>query len=149
MGKFDSRDLLCGILIAASGVFFALYSMTNYQLGTIGRMGSGMFPLGVGIVIAILGVLIMIPAFLRTGVLPPIEFRAPIAILVGIAAFALAVVPFGLLPAVVVLTAISSVADKETRLTTILMLSAFLCVLAYLVFRVGLNFALPLFAWPF
>lgn len=149
MDRIDSREMLCGALVAAAGAFFALYAMTNYQLGTIQRMGSGMFPFGVGIVLAILGVLIMVTSLLKKGGLPAMEVRSPVAVLASIAVFALTIRPFGLMPSIIAMTIVASLADRKTRPLEVAILSVALCVLAFLIFRIGLNFPITLFRWPF
>jgi hypothetical protein len=149
VARLDSRDALAGALITGTGAFFAIYAVSNYQLGTIQRMGTGMFPLGVGLVLAILGLLVMIPAFFRSGHLPAVDVRAPLAVLLSIAVFALLVSPFGLVPAIFGVTIVSSFGEKKVNLKSLIPLCICLSGLAYVVFRLALNLPMNMFAWPF
>ncbi|KMK67646.1 tripartite tricarboxylate transporter TctB family protein [Puniceibacterium sp. IMCC21224] len=149
MGRVDTCDIIAGILICATGLFFTVYSVMNYDLGTIKRMGTGMFPFGVGLVLAVLGLLIMAPAFYRRGTLPEVDARSLIMVLLSIAAFALLVVPTGLVPAIFATTILSSFAERKVSLKSLAGLCLFLSTLAYMVFRIGLDLPLSMFKWPF
>lgn len=145
----DYRDIAGGILLVVVGLGFSWYASANYNLGTIQRMGPGMFPAGLGIGLAILGVFQMIPAFFRPGKMPEIRVWSPLFILLSVAAFALMIRPVGLIPAVLAVIWISSLAELRLRVRTLLIESLVLCVLVWLLFTVGLGLSIPLFRWPF
>ncbi|SFR01433.1 tripartite tricarboxylate transporter TctB family protein [Poseidonocella sedimentorum] len=149
MKRVDTADIITGALISATGIFFATYSVTQYDIGTIYRMGPGMFPLGIGLVLTGLGVLITVPAFFRSGTLPQVDTRSLVMVLLGIAAFALLVGPLGLAPAIFASTILSSYAERKVKPLTLAVLCVSLACLAYLVFLVGLGLPLFMFKWPF
>lgn len=144
----DYRDIVGGALLVVVGLAFALYSFSNYELGTINRMGPGMFPMALGIILAGFGVMQAIPAFFRTGVMPEIRVWTPIFVLSGVAAFALLVRPFGLLPAVIAVVVISSFAELKIRPVSLVILTGSLCLMSWLIFSVGLGLPVPMFRWP-
>jgi len=62
----DIRDILGGFGLAAIGVFAVVYGQ-RYEFGDLNRMGPGYFPVALGALLAVLGVLIALPAFFRRG----------------------------------------------------------------------------------
>lgn len=145
----DKRDFLGGLLLIAGGLFIAIYAYANYTLGTLQRMGPGMFPFGAGLIMALLGVLVIIPAFLRSdgqgwGKVP---FRSLACILISIVGFALVIPRFGLAPAIFVLVLVSSLADRRFNLLHAAAVAAVMTIVSYLVFILGLNLPLTLFRW--
>jgi hypothetical protein len=147
--KRDYQDIITGALVLAAGGFIAAYAASNYDLGTLRRMGAGAFPFGVGVVLFVLGLLIGIPAFFRGGTFQTISVRPAVAVLGGIVVFALLVRPFGLIPAVCGLILAASIAEKTFRPVAIAGVCATMAVLIFLIFRLALNLPLAMFRWPF
>ena len=63
----DYRDIVAGALLAALGIAISLYALSHYSIGTITRMGPGMVPVGLGVLLAIFGVVIGGTAWFREG----------------------------------------------------------------------------------
>lgn len=149
MRSKDHKDVIGGALLIAGGVILAAFSAANYDLGTVRRMGPGMFPFSLGVMLAILGVLIGLPALRRPG--PGVEVRifSPLFVLSGVASFAFIMPLMGLLPAAAALIAISSLAELKVRPVSLAALTVFMCGLTYLIFSVALNLPIRLFMWPF
>lgn len=145
----DYRDIIGGALLVLVGLGFAAYAFANYELGTINRMGPGMFPMALGVILAGFGFMQALPAFFRTGVIPEIRIWTPLFVLSGIAAFAMLVRSFGLLPAVIAVVVISSFAELKIRPVSLLILTGSLCLISWLIFSVGLGLPMPMFRWPF
>lgn len=145
----DYRDMVAGGLLMAVGLSAAIYASSHYSLGTITRMGAGMMPTALGWILAGFGAALVVGAFFRPGPLPEVRVFSAVLILGSVAAFGLVITPFGLLPAVVASTVVSSLAEREFKPIRLIALSAALCVLAYLIFIFALRLPIPLFAWPF
>lgn len=145
----DYKDIVGGFLLLAVGLWVVWYANASYDLGTFRRMGPGMFPLLLGVILAGFGGLIAVPAFFRAGPRFQIRLWSPLFVLAGVAAFALVVRPFGLIPAILAVTIISSLAELRVRPVSLALLCAGLCTLAWLVFRVGLGLPMPMLRWPF
>jgi hypothetical protein len=145
----DYRDIVGGILLAVLGLAFSSYAAANYELGTLRRMGPGMFPTSLGIVLAAFGLVIAVPAFFRSGKRPEVRIWTPIFVLAGVAAFAITIIPFGLIPAVLCVVVISSFAELRIKPFSLSILSTALCIIAWLVFRVGLGLPVAMFWWPY
>ena len=149
MLKFDYTDMVGGALLVLVGIAVSLISIANYPLGTLTRMGPGMFPAGLGGVLAFFGLILFVQAFRRRGERPDLRTWSPLFVLGGVAAFAVLVKPFGLIPAILGITIVSSLAELRIRPASLAMLCLALCLIAPGVFKYGLGLRLPLFAWPF
>ena len=55
----SERDFWSGLMFLVTGVCFAV-GATNYSLGESARPGPGYFPLGLGVLLAILGGIILL-----------------------------------------------------------------------------------------
>ena len=78
-----------------------------------------------------------------------VDWRPLFFITVGVLAFGLTVVEFGMVPAIVLLTVGSVFADKKLGVVGAFALAAALSAIAYLIFRLGLGIVLEPFRWPF
>jgi hypothetical protein len=146
----DYRDILGGLVLIALGGGAFLQATLEYPLGTLRHMGPGMFPSWLGAILAGLGLLILVPALFRPGVpFARFEVRPFFAIIGGGIAFAFVVTRFGMVPAVVVLTVFSVLADNKLGIVAMLVLSAVLSVLIVVIFSYGLGVPLQPFRWNF
>lgn len=149
MAARDYRDVVGGGLLVLAGSAFAYHAIANLALGTLRRIGPGMFPAALGVILALFGLAILIPALFRQGAFPDIEPRTPVFVLGGVSAFALTIVPFGLAPAILAVTIVSSLAEPKFRPVSLAVLCAVLCLMAWLTFRVGLGLPFQMIRWPF
>jgi len=136
----DYRDVIGGLILIAIGLSAAIYTMASYDLGTPQQMGPGMFPALLGGTMAGLGVLILIPAMFRAGGTPErVAWRPLILVGASVATFALTVRPFGLLPAIVLMTLCATFAEGKLGIGWALLLGGVLAAMAILIFVVGLS----------
>lgn len=150
MAHVDRRDLVAGLLLAALGVFVALYAGSHYTLGTAGQMGPGYFPVMLGWLLAALGTVIALLSLRRAAQAlqpPPLARRALVAVPVAVLVFSALVERVGLVPATVALTFIATAAERPYRVRRTAVLSLCLALLAWLIFSVGLGMTLPAFAF--
>jgi hypothetical protein len=145
----DYKDIIGGLILVVAGICYSWYSAESYDLGTLRRMGPGMFPMALGVVLAGFGLALMIPAFFRQGEMLRVRIWSPIFVLTGVGGFALTINPLGLFPAIVTGVVISSLAELRPRPLAVTALCVFLCALSWLTFRVGLGLTIPLWRWPF
>lgn len=150
MAQRNYTDIIAGGLIIAFGVATAIYAQ-RYSMGNATRMGPGYFPTVLGWLLAVLGLLVLLPALRRQGEgrWPEVHWRPLFAILAGIGAFGLTVREFGIVPATFLLVGIAVFAQHRVRLGHTLALCAGISVLGVLVFIQGLGVILPIFNWPF
>lgn len=145
-----NRDYYGGGLMFLLGVG-AVYKGMSYKVGTLSRMGPGYFPVAVGVVLALMGVLIALGARSNASAKPeehkPAEWRGWICIVLSILAFLVLGRYGGLLPATFAVVFISAMGDRENNLKQALLLSLAMAGVAALVFWWALSMQFPLFRW--
>jgi hypothetical protein len=144
----DYRDIFGGGFLAILGASAALYAMTTLNVGTVAHMGPGMFPVAMGCILMVLGFAVLLPALFRTGERPNIDVRSLLMILVSVLAFALMIRPFGIVPAIIVQTVLSSCADSKLSLLGTAVLASCIAFGAALIFKVGLGIPVAAVNWP-
>lgn len=144
-----NRDITSGALLVILGSFALYYSWTELTVGTLERMGPGMFPGAVSAIMSALGLAVMIPAFFKRGeqVQRP-DIRSTITILSAIAAFMFLLEPFGLVVSLMALVLISTLADYKFTIAKAAFLGVILCTVIMLIFRLGFGLKITLFSWP-
>lgn len=148
MRRVDYRDLIGGGLVLLAGVAAMYHSLTAFNVGTAARMGPGYFPALVGGLLALCGVIMLISALLRSGPLPTFEWRPLFWISLSTLSFALLLVPFGLVPAIIVQTVLAGISDSKLSWKGSFALGGALSVGATLIFKMGLGMVVPVLAWP-
>lgn len=152
----NQKDFAAGMLYSAIGTAFAI-GAKNYQLGTSARMGPGFFPLMLGIILALIGVVLALKSLRgehpegRIGIwsLKPLFFIILSNLLFGVLLGGLPAIglpSMGLLVAIFVLTVIAARAGAEFVLKEALILGIILSASSYFLFVVLLS--LPFQVWP-
>ncbi|WP_050527071.1 tripartite tricarboxylate transporter TctB family protein [Pseudorhodobacter aquimaris] len=144
--KRDIPDLAGGAILAAIGLFIVIYAAVHYDMGSVRRMGPGFFPAMLGGVLAVLGLVIAVPAWMRAGQETPIAWKDALAVLVALLVFAAGVERGGLVPVTVATVLIASIAAPDRRLGWRVLLAVVVTLLSVLVFHYGLRMTVPL--WP-
>ena len=153
----SQRDFFAGLMFSAVGVAFA-WGATNYSIGSGARMGPGYFPLMLGILLAILGLIIVFGALVvETEDGEPVGRIAwkPLGFIIGsniLFGILLAGLPrfgipaFGLIVAIYGLTFVAALAGDEFKAKEVAILATILAVGSYLAFVVLLKLQFPV--WP-
>ena len=140
------KDFWAGLIFVAIGSGFILLAQ-QYRLGDLHRMGPAMFPTLVGVLLATLGAVIALRAFVLDGEPVPRLYARPIGIsLVAIVLFGIALQWLGLVAAVAVLVLVGGFAAREVRPLESVALAAVMVVFSVAVFVWLLGLPLPL--WP-
>lgn len=149
MSDRNLRDILTGTVLSIFGLWFAWYSISNYGRGTLEKIGDGFFPAAAAILLTFFGILVLWSGFVTAAPKSDFRIRAPLFVVASVATFALIIGPFGLVPAIVVTTLLSSLAELKTTLLGLTVLCMALCGLVYLIFCLGLGLLIPMINWPF
>lgn len=143
------RDSTAAVVIAGFGACTSIYSYTHYPVGTISRMGAGMFPLILGTVLVAMGVMLFAKSMMVDGQTITIDVREALVILASLTLFGLLVGPFGIIPAVAALVAVSTAAVRPFSVRRTAALAGSVTVVIVLIFDVAMRLHIPLLRWPF
>ena len=153
----SQKDFLAGLMFTIVGIGFA-WGATNYTIGEGARMGPGYFPLMLGIVLAVLGLIVTFTALVvetedgdKVGAIAwkPLCFIIGSNLLFGICLGGipkLGIPSLGLIVGIYALTFVASLAGEEHKTKEVLVLATVLAVISYLAFIVLLNLQFPV--WP-
>ena len=145
------RDYYAGALMVLIGAV-AINEARGYQLGTLQKMGPGYFPIMLGSLLMLLGVLIAGTA--ATGdaeaeALPHAEWRGWAAIVASPILFVLFGKFFGLLPATFACVFVAALGDRDTTLKGAAILSGCVTIFGILLFSYLLKVSMPILKWGF
>ncbi len=144
----NQKDFWSAAMFVVAGAMFMAWS-ARYQIGTAQRMGPGYFPLVLGAMLVVLGILVGLPSVRRSAVPSTVEkigWRGLLMILGSVALYALLLPRLGFVVSLVVLIVLSSMATLEFRWKPTLISVVLLAGFSYLVFVKGLSLQFPV--WP-
>ena len=149
------RDYYGGGLMVLIGVGAVIQGI-SYRVGTLTQMGSGFFPVSLGVILTVLGALIAGNArrarpetvLTEEDDFQPRErpeWRGWLCILAGISSFAIIGPYGGLLLATFATVFISALGDRNNTWRSALVLAVIMSLIAFLVFWWALQLQIPLF----
>lgn len=142
----DLDDLLGGLALALVGAGALVWSFLQYDIGSLRQMGPGFFPAVLGGGLAILGLIVALPALRRAGTPAPFEGWAALAVVTCILIFGLGLTRLGLVPATALSVAVASLPAPHPGWAWRGALVVVVTGLTVLVFHFGLRMTIPL--WP-
>jgi hypothetical protein len=146
MRVHDSRkDLLAGAVFVGFGLAFAITSST-YEIGSPLRMGPGFFPLVLGGVLVVLGLLIAGTGLVTAsgGELGTVPWRTLVLLLAAVLFFGFTVRDLGLVPSLFVTVLLAAFAGRGVRPVTAVVIAASLTAVSVLIFVYALQLRLAL-----
>ncbi len=139
------KDFWAGLMFIGVGLFFMIWALTHYQMGTAVRMGPAYFPTMLGGLLAFLGLLVLIEGFAMHGPkVPPFNFRPLILISAACVVYGYLMKPLGLILATAALVFIAAFGGHEFKWKEVTILFAVLIVFSVLVFVKGLGLPFPI-----
>jgi hypothetical protein len=140
----DKRDMACGLVFIAIGLFFAIKAWFELRIGSAASMGPGYFPFGLGLVMSGFGVAVAIRAFGRAGsIANAVGWRGMGLIALAVVVFALTIRGLGMLPSLMVSTLIVAMAPKEAKLFEAMLFSGALSAFNTGIFIYALRLPYP------
>ena len=143
------KDFWAGLMFIGFGLFFALWALAYYQMGTAVRMGPAYFPFVLGGLLAFLGLLVLIEGFALEGSGAPlklpfniVDLIAALAIFAVLLYFApkIGVSPdYGMLAASVIVTVLTVLYRPNAR--ALVLISVACIVYGYVMKPLGLVVA--------
>jgi hypothetical protein len=141
------KDFWSGLMFIVIGLFFLIWAVTHYQMGTAVRMGPAYFPVVLGGLLAVLGVFVLLEGMAIEGpAVPQFHFRPLLLISAGCVAYGYLMKPLGLVGATAALVFISAFGGHEFKWKEVTILYVVLMVFSWLVFVKGLTLPFPV--WP-
>lgn len=145
----SQRDFVSGIVLVVVGAAFAI-GATNYDFGSASRPGPGYFPFGLGILLAVLGLVIFYTSLSREcsdgDRIGNIPWRPLICIVGALVVFGFALPRLGFLISFPAMIIITSAGSREFAWRDALLNAVFLTALSCGLFVYGLQLNIPL--WP-
>lgn len=145
----SQKDFVSGIALIVVGMAFAI-GATNYSFGVAIRPGPGYFPFGLGIILALLGMVVFVTSFFRHcengDPIGSIPWRPLICVVGAIIFFGFFLPRLGFLLTFPVMIVITSAGGSEFRWRDALLNAAILTTMSYLIFIFGLKLNIPV--WP-
>ena len=141
------KDFWAGVMFFGVGLFFMLWSISFYQMGSAVRMGPAYFPAVLGGLLAVLGAIVLAGSFTLEGPpVPPFSFRPLILLSVGVVLYGYLMKPLGLVGATAALVYVSAAGGHEFNWKEVTVLYIILILFSWLVFVKGLTLPFPV--WP-
>ena len=153
-----TKDHVGGALLLAVGIAVVVAG-TGYGVGTLRSMGSGFFPVVLGVLLALIGTALLFsagrapggatdepPAEMAHLAGPVVQWRGWLCILGAALAFMVLGEHGGLVPASFASVFIAAMGDRGNSVRAAATLAALLTVAGAIVFHYGLKL-LPLFTW--
>lgn len=153
----SEKDFFAGLLFMVVGIGFA-WGATSYKIGDAARMGPGYFPLMLGALLALVGVVVLMVSLVVETVdgdpvgriaWRPLSFIILANLVFGVLLGGLPSIGLphmGLMAAIFAMTFISAYAGDEFRFKEVLVLAIVLAALSYVAFIWLLSLQFP--AWP-
>ena len=144
----NPKDFWSGVMFAMIGFAFAIIvKVYEYPMGTGSRMGPGYFPYVLGIIMGVLGLVIIVQAWISEGgPVAKFAWKPLFWVLGAFIVFGLTAKWAGLVVAIVLLVVISSYGGHEHKWKEAIISSAILAVCSVGVFVYGLKLPFPI--WP-
>lgn len=136
-------DLAACAAIAVFGLV-AIWIGSDYAFGSISRMGAGFFPVVASVCVVALATVAAVETLATEPDCRSFKWRPLIFISVAIFAWAHLIDDFGIIPSTFALILISGLAKRPYHPIALVLTSAALCFIGYLVFVEGLNMPLTL-----
>jgi hypothetical protein len=141
------KDFWSGLMFVGFGVFFMVWALTHYQMGTAVRMGPGYFPTVLGGMLTVLGAIVMAGSLVAQGEsVPQFHLRPLIFVSVAVVLYGYLMKPLGLVGSTAALVFVSAYGGHEFKWKEVTLLFVILFVFSWLVFVKGLTLPFPL--WP-
>jgi Tripartite tricarboxylate transporter TctB family len=141
------KDFWAGLMFVGFGVFFMIWALMHYQMGTAVRMGPAYFPTVLGGMLAVLGGIVLAGSLAMDGPkVPAFAFRPLILISVACVLYGYLMKPLGLVGATAALVFVSALGGHEFKWKEVTILYLVLIIFSWAVFVKGLTLPFPV--WP-
>ena len=145
----SQKDFWSGLMFVVIGVGFA-WGATNYNFGSSARPGPGFFPMGLGLLMAILGAVVLFKALVIEtedgDPIGPWAFRPLLILMAAVGLFGYTLPLLGMAVALPIMIVMSSLAGDEFHWKDAIISVIVLTAGSWFIFIYGLKLVIPL--WP-
>ena len=145
----SQKDFWSGLMFVVIGIGFA-WGATNYNFGSSARPGPGFFPMGLGLLMAILGAVVLFKALVvETEDGDPIgawAFRPLLILMASVGLFGYTLPLLGMAVSLPIMIVMCSLAGDEFHWKDALISVVVLTIGSWFIFIYGLKLVIPL--WP-
>lgn len=134
----NTAEIVGALCVCAFGLYVLGLGLT-YDIGTLARLGPGLFPVMIGAAIVVLGLALLVAAPGMERMSLQINWRAFGMLTLAVVIFPLVAMHFGFLPAAAATIMLSLGAEPRLRLVTMLAMIVILPLVTYLIFVTGLQ----------
>jgi hypothetical protein len=142
-------EMLAAVCVIAFGVGVAILG-SGYPMGTASRMGSGYFPVILGVALVMIGLALVAEAWQTrpgTDAVEPLPVLAALALCGGVLSFALLLRPAGLVPAIFALVMIATLGERPWKPVGALVIASGMSAISIALFILALRVPLRSFWW--
>ncbi|HEX5779127.1 MAG TPA: tripartite tricarboxylate transporter TctB family protein [Xanthobacteraceae bacterium] len=145
------RDYCAGLFVIFVGAY-AVWEASGYPFGSLAAIGSGFFPVMLGVLALPIGAAILWEAATRPASAgqaddEKVELRPILAVTGALLAFTLVIDRAGLAPAIFAAAVLASLAEREFRPVSVAVLAAGLAAICAAIFVYALKLPIQIFAW--
>lgn len=145
MRTWNYKEIAAGALFIGLGVSFIVYTLATLKIGTPQNMGAGYFPMILGSLLSLLGVVVILLGYRSSREeTTPVPWRGIALLSVSLWFFAAVVEGLGLGPTFFVSCFLAALSTGKTTPLMALFLSAGITAFCLLVFVVGLSLRYPI-----
>jgi putative tricarboxylic transport membrane protein len=142
----NAKDLFAGLLFVVIGAA-AIVIGRGYPLGSTSQMGPGYFPMLVGGLLIVIGLIVAVRAFAtRSEPIGRLDIKSVLLVIGAVSVFAAGIEQLGLVLSILLVVILGYAANAERKLTELVILALVLALAAAAIFVYGLQ--LPFKVWP-
>ena len=145
MIDWKSRDAVSGLMFLAVAIYVSVSTLLGLDVGSLEQMGPGFFPLALGLILGVIGVLVLLSAKPNEDQQLPVNWRAVLLIGAAPIAFGLTVRTLGLVPALLISVSMATLSSGRIKLPTALAVIVGVTIFCVAVFKFGIGIPYDLF----
>ncbi|WP_309085739.1 tripartite tricarboxylate transporter TctB family protein [Chelativorans sp.] len=144
--KINKTECAVAALIALFGAVMSYWG-SLYGIGSLGEMGTGYFPVLLGLVTVFFGAATLLDVARSESPPPEVPWRAAVCVFSAILVWALLVERVGLFPSSVLLVIIASLGRRKSNLRSVIITAFVASAASVLIFLEGFSIPLRAIAW--
>ncbi|KRA53090.1 hypothetical protein ASD80_13955 [Devosia sp. Root635] len=126
-------------MFLAIAIYVSVSTLVGLDIGSLDQMGPGFFPLALGVILGVIGVVVLASVKPDEDEMPPVNWRAVCLIGAAPVAFGLTVRSLGLVPALIVSVALATLSSSSIRPLNAVLVIVGVTVFCVVLFKFGIR----------